>query len=298
LTALASGSRRTADLLPLSDLSKGQAADFAAAWPLLAEADRVTIVRRMAEVAEDRLDLYFGRALRIALDDPSPVVRQLAIAALWEDERTDLLQRFLVLAEDDASEDVRAEAAQGLGRFADRSATGEIDGSASQAIRAVLGDIATDASSPYGVRRRALESMAGLGPDPGIAALIADAYASDDQGLQASALFAMGRCLDSRWIDTVIEELGSEESELRFEAARAAGRLGDDRAVPGLAALAIDPDAEVRYAAIAALGQVGGRTAAQVLRNLVDQAEEQDLEAIEEALEEGLANADPLQVRA
>ena len=298
LQALAEGSRRTEALVPLSDLSKDRAAAFAAAWPALSEPDRAAAVRRMGELSEDRLDLNFGRALRVALDDPSPVVRQLAVAALWEDEGTDLLHRLLDLTRHDASEDVRAEAAQGLGRFADRAASERLDASIRQEIRATLEGVAGDGATPYGVRRRALESLSRLGSNPALVRLIDDAYASGDQGLQASALFAMGRSLDSRWLDTVLRELESDEAELRFEAARAAGHLADDRAVSGLAPLVVDPDSEVRYAAIASLGQVGGRAAVRVLRHLAEEEDERDLEAVEEALDEALATVDPLQVRA
>jgi len=298
LHALVEGSRRTETLVPLSDLSKDRAAAFAAAWPGLPEEDRAAAVRRIGELSEDRLDLNFGRALRTVLDDPSPVVRQLAVAALWEDEGTDLLHRLLDLARHDASEDVRAEAAQGLGRFADRAVGDRLDETDREAIRTTLERLTGGESNPYGVRRRALESLSRLGSTSALARLIDDAYESGDQGLQASALFAMGRSLDSRWLDTVLRELESDEAELRFEAARAAGHLADDRAVPGLAPLVVDQDAEVRYAAIASLGQVGGRAAVRVLRNLADEADERDLEAVEEALDEALATVDPLQVRA
>ena len=281
----------------LSDLSKGRAAIVAAAWPELPESARVAAVRKMSELGEERLDLSFGRALRIALDDPSPVVRQLAVTGLWEDEGADLRRRLLDLARDDASEDVRAEAAQGLGRFAERVAAGDLPAAEGHAVRATLRDLAGDEASAYGVRRRALEAIAGFGGDPEVNGLIGDAYASDDQGMRASAIFAMGRCLDPRWLDAVLRELESEEAELRYEAARAAGELGDDRAVPGLALLAIEPDAQIRYAAIAALGRIGGRAAVRVLRNLAEHADERDAEVIEEALEESLSSVDPLQVR-
>ena len=297
LLAIGQGSRRTEDFVPLSDLSKSRAAIVAAAWPELPEQARIAAVRKMSELSEERLDLSFGRALRIALDDPSPVVRQLAVTGLWEDERPDLVQRLLNLAKDDASEDVRAEAAQGLGRFAGRVAAGEIPTADGDALRATLRELAGDEASAYGVRRRALEAIAGLGGVPDVYRLIADAYAADDQGMRASAIYAMGRCLDPRWFDAVLRELESEEAELRYEAARAAGELGDDRAVPGLALLAIEPDAQVRYAAITALGQIGGRAAVRVLRNLAEHADERDAEIIEEALEESLSSVDPLQVR-
>ena len=296
LRSLAGGSTRANDLLPLSDLGRGAAATLAEAWPRLPEAVRVAAVRRMGELGEERVDLNFGRALHITLDDPSAVVRQLAVSALWEDERPDLLPRLLDLVAREASQDVRAAAAQLLGRFAERAALGDLDAPSSESVRSTLIGLVTDRRSPSGVRRRALESVAAFCNDREVQGLIEVAYASDDQSLQASALYAMGRNLDLRWLDLVLRELESDEAELRFEAARAAGQLGDDRAVPGLASLAADDDPEVRYAAVAALGQVGGRAAVRVLRNLSQTAGEEDADAIDAALEEALAGVDPLQV--
>ncbi len=297
LEALGGGTVRSTTVVPLSDLSKPGVSALAGAWPGLPEATRVSAVRRMGELSEDRLDLNFGRALRVALSDPSPVVRQLAVAALWEDDGPDLPDRLLELATSDPSQDVRAEAAQGLARFADRAAADELGPGVRDRVQATLVALVDDPGSPHVVRRRALESVAVFGHDEVVKRLIAGAYDSDEQGLQASALYAMGRNLDARWLDTVLDELHSPEAELRYEAARACGFLENDRAVPGLALLAADPDAEVRYAAIAALGQVGGRSAVRVLRDLAAAAEERDVELLDPALEEALASVDPLQVR-
>ncbi len=298
LAALRRGPIDAADVARLSDLSRPAMAELAAAWPALPEPARVAIVRRMEELAEDRIELDFGRALRVALDDDSPVVRQLAVAALWEDERGDLLARLRSLLTDDPSQDVRAEAARGLGRFAEQAAAGDLDEGVAAALRADLESLVADEANPYGVRRRALESVGVFGRDVVVRGLIRDAYESDDQGLQASALFAMGRSSDRRWLDALLDELRSPEAELRFEAARACGALGDDRVVSELAPLAADPEAEVRHATIAALGQIGGRAAIRVLRSLADEADEADAELIDEALAEATTSVEPLRVGA
>ena len=294
LEALRRGPVRTSDVAALSDLGRPAAAVLTREWLSLPEATRVAIVREMDELAEERIDLNFGRALRVALDDESPVVRQLAVAALWEDERGDIVGRLQALAATDPSEDVRAEAAKGLGRFAEQAAAGDLTGAVVERLRASLTELAADDATPYSLRRRALESVGVFGGEE-VNRLIRQAYDSDEQGFQASALFAMGRSLDRRWLETVIRELASPEAELRFEAARACGAFGDDRAVPTLARLADDPDAEVRHAAIAALGQVGGRAAVRVLRDLAEVAQESDVELVDAALEEALGAVEPVQ---
>ena len=90
-------------LARFSDLSRDGVGTFENEWPALPETVRIDVVRRLDELSEERVELNFGRALRVALDDPSPVVRQLAIAGLWEDDSADLLERLRVmLREDDA----------------------------------------------------------------------------------------------------------------------------------------------------------------------------------------------------
>jgi HEAT repeat protein len=294
LAALRQTPVRAADVVGLSDLDRAGARLLAAEWATLPEPARIAAVRQMDELAEERLDLSFGRALRVALVDPSPVVRQLAVAALWEDEADDLLTRFRELLDADPSQDVRAEAATGLGRFAERAAQGELDPAVGADLRQILLATASDPVSPYLLRRRALEAVGAFCNDAEVRELIGDAYESADQGLQASALRAMGRNLDRRWLDVVLAELRSPEAELRFEAAQASGALGDTRAIPELAELALEQDAEVRLAAIAALGQIGGQGAVRVLRNLAADARESDAELIDAALEEALTGLEPL----
>lgn len=296
LAALTAGRTRAPELAGLSDLSREEVRRLAAAWPGLPEASRVAAVRRMTELAEDRIELNFARALRVALADDSAVVRQLAVAGLWEDQRDDLLDVLLRLVQTDPSEDVRAEAARALGTFVGRAVGEGWPTDRRTGLCATLTAIAGGDDTPYTLRRRALESVGAFADEPRVRSLVEEAYESDEQGFQASALYAMGRSHDPGWLPTVLGELSSAEAELRYEAARACGALGDDRVVPDLAELASDPDAEVRFAAIGALGQIGGRSAIRVLRVLAEDAAEDEAELIESALEEALAGVDALQV--
>lgn len=298
LEAFASGEVAAAEVALLSDMDRMAASRFAAAWHGFPEPVRSQVVRWMVDLAEDRIELNFGRALRVAVEDASAVVRQLAIAGLWEDEGRDLPTLLLIVLREDPSQDVRAEAAQVLGRFAGRVGSGEDIGVDADRLRDILVGVAADETEPAMVRRRALEAVSPLGKDDEeIAELIVDAYEGDDSALRAGAVYAMGRTLHGRWLATVRAELSSDDAELRYEAARACGELGDDAALSDLAALAGDADAEVRTAAIAALGQIGGRGALRTLRQLAEDPEPADAEAVEAALEEALVSVDPLQVR-
>lgn len=298
LAALREGAPSVTEVLHLSDLNRARAGELRALWPTVPPAQRVAIVRKMESLAEERLDVNFGRVLRVALGDDSAAVRQLTIAALWEDDQDDLIQPLLALALDDSSQDVRAEAAKGLARFAERAAGGELAAGTAERIRRALAAVVADAGQPVAVRRRALEAVGVFGGDAEVRDLIRASFEGEDEGLQASALYAMGVSLDRRWLDVLLAATRSEEAEVRYDAARACGAMGDSRAVPELAELCFDADAEVRHAAINGLGAIGGRAAARVLRALLeaDEARVRDQELIESALEEATAQVEPLRV--
>jgi HEAT repeat protein len=140
-----------------------------------------------------------------------------------------------------------------------------------------------------------LESLGPYASDPEIASLITEAFDSDDHGLRCSALYAMGRSQDSRWLPQLLAELESEEPEIRFEAARAAGLLGSADALPVLLQAGRDDDPEVRHVAISAIGQIGGRGAVRALERLAVDAGEADLELIQAAIDDVNTLLEPLQ---
>ena len=298
LESLQSGIVRPAALIGLSDLGSADADIAAAAWPQLPFETRLAAVRELGDMVEERLDYHFGRFLRIALDDEDARVRQLAITALWEDDGTDLPGRLSTLMESDESQDVRAQAAQGLARFADLAELGELDPAIADDLRQRLFAVATDNDESWHVRRRAVEAASSFGSDPRLPALIEQMFEEDELGLRASAVYAMGRAMDSRWLATTINEFVSDDAEIRYEAARAAGLLADTDALPGLSELAMDDDLEVRLAAIGSIGQIGGAAAVRILRRLLDEAPDTDEEAIEDALIEASIVADPLSLEA
>jgi HEAT repeat protein len=292
LAELRAGDLSHSRVARLSDLSREDGRILARSWQDFPEETREAIVRRIEELSEERIDVNFRRALRVALDDPSAAVRQLAVSALWEEDSTDLLERFEALLEQDASEDVRAQAAAALEPYVARAAQGELDEAEADRLRDVL-LAATSPNEPLVVQRRALEALGPLGSDPQVRNLITEFYESDEQGLRCSALYAMGRSLQSEWMPDILAELENDEAELRYEAVRAAGALGSQDALHGLLAAARDEDAEVRHAAISAIGQIGGRGGARALERLADDADEADFELIESTIEEVNSLLDP-----
>jgi HEAT repeat protein len=83
----------------------------------------------------------------------------------------------------------------------------------------------------------------------------------------------------------VLKELGSRSPALRAEAARAAGALGLRSAVAQLVELLEDPDGTVRLHAIDSLGEIGGDAARKALEDVQGEAEGDEWDRIEEALE-------------
>ena len=294
LAAFRAGDLSATGVFRLSDLSRGDVKILAEAWSSIPEETRVDLVRRFDALSEERVEVDFRRALRVALGDSSPVVRQLAIAGLWEDESSDLLERLERLLQEDASQDVRAEAARALERYAAKAASGDLPAEESIGLRTLLLGAATNTAAPYGVQRRALESLGPFGDQADVAAAMAEAFDSGDHGLQCSALYSMGRSQQVRWLSTILSALESDDPELRYEAARAAGALGTADALPALLDVARDEDAEVRHAAIDAIGQIGGRGAVRALERLSEEAGDADLELVEATIEDVNALIDPL----
>jgi HEAT repeat protein len=295
ISAFRQGDFSQTQVTRLSDLSRVNARELAAAWESIPEDNRINLVRRFDELSEERVELNFGRALKVALNDRSAVVRQLAVAGLWEDESSEMLDRLRDILENDESPDVRAQAAAALERFASKAVVGALDDSVAGDLRDSLQRSVNDEAAPYAIRRRALESLGPYAADPEISSLISEAFDSEDHGLQCSALYAMGRSQDSRWLPTILTQLESEDPEIRFEAARAAGLLGSADALPVLLQAARDEDAEVRHTAIGAIGQIGGRGAVRALERLAEDAGEADLELIEAAIDDVNALIEPLQ---
>lgn len=281
-------------LIGLSDLSASEAQRFRETWDQVAIEIRPAIVSELNDLAEERVDYQFGRVLRSILDDPDPAVRQRAIAGLWEDTSADLANTMIAMLETDPSEDVRAEAARALARFAEQAELGECDDELADRVRAALLAAMDNAGESLHVRARALEAASVFVTSERVQAAIEFFFDEEDTGFRATALYAMGRSAKAEFLPRILNETASDDAELRFEAARAAGRIGDTSALPVLAELANDDDAEVRHAAINALGEIGGKAAVRYLRRIAESAPEADEELVDAALEDASLVTDPL----
>jgi HEAT repeat protein len=272
-------------LYPLSDLSRARAAEFRAAWEMLAEEERRRIIRALAELAEATFEVNFDAIFRIALEDPDHEVRATAVDGLWENEEPDLVGPFLVMLRQDPSPRVRAAAASGLGRFVLAGELEKLPQPIEARIMTELLTVGLLGGESVDVRRRAIESAA-YACTPEVHDMLEMAYYDEDEKMRISAVVGMGRSCDQQWKSIILEELQSYSPAMRYEAAWASGELMLQQAVPLLAKLVNDPDRQVSNATIWALGQIGGPQAKRVLTDAYDDADEDTEAALDEALAE------------
>lgn len=238
---------------------------------------RLRVAEELLQLGEDNPTLSFAAVFRQLLSDPEAQVRRLAIEGLWEDDSRDLIDPLVRLLNEDADPGVRQTAALSLGRFVVLNEFDAVRPRDAEKVIAALREAIDDFGQTVDVRARAVEAI-GASSAPWVEEIIERAYVDDEPRLQLSALNAMGRSADVRWLPTLLTAIESEEPERRYEAALAAGQIGDDDAVPALNDLIEDEDAEVRAAAITALGQLGGEIAIEALEErLIEFAENEEL---------------------
>jgi HEAT repeat protein len=294
LEELADSSRKLkiVDLQRLSELSSEQAGQLAARWADIGVRRRRRILQELIDLAEDNVVLDFDAVFLGALKDTDAEVRLSAVRGLWEYESPDLIDSLTLLTEQDDGAAVRAEAALALGRFVLLYERGRLRERHFERAAAGLRRIIEDAREIEEVRARAIEA---IGPHDAtwVRQSITQAYESGSRRLKVSAVHAMGRSAEPRWLPLVSRELASDDAEIRYEAAVASGSLADEAVVPSLVPLLADDDAEVRAAAIAALGEIGGEAARRALHDLIDGPSKAASEAAAAALAEIEADEDP-----
>ena len=278
----------------LSELTEAELHQFQSAWAGFSPQRRLDLMRALVDMAEEHIEFHYNAIFAWTLDDQDPRIRVYAIEGLWEDKNTRLVDRFQQILVYDEDVDVRAAAAMALGRYI---AWGELDEipqrHAERAVEA-LWDVYHDPREHVHVRRRALEGIA-ASSHPGAARLIESAHYDEDLFMRSSALYAMGRTADVRWIPYLLPELKSQAPELRMEAARSLGELESTAAVdPMIRMLDTEQDSEVRFAILEALGQIGGDKARQALELAVDSENEAEAEIAELALEQLYAGVNNL----
>lgn len=272
-------------LYSLSDLKRPDVERVRTVWSSLSAERREAIMRYLVDISEANIEVDFNAVFHIGLSDSEPAARAAAIDGLWEDEDVALIHQMSEIMQSDDSEIVRVAAASSLGRFVLAGELEQIPQSNVDTVIENLFDVISNDLETVEVRRRALEAVS-YSSDARLPDLIDKAYADPLELWRVSAVFAMGRSANSRWVDRVLSEMDSPSPEIRFEAARACGELEIEKAVPKLALMINDADDHIQEVAIWSLGQIGGSEAKQPLEQIMESEESGLHEFAEAALDE------------
>ena len=279
-------------LLQLSSLSNAEVMEVVTSWPRIPLERRREILERMIDLATDNLELDFASVFRACLTDADDEVRAWAARGLWDcDDRT-LIRPLIKLLTLDPSAEVRAAAAISLGKFAEMAQERKILSRDAEKIHEALLATVTETEDPE-VERRSIEAIASF-RSPQVEDIIRKAYHDGDERLKQSAIYAMGRSSDERWLPIVIQETRHEDASIRYEAANACGCLGSDVTVPHVIAMLEDDDSQVQLAAVKALGSIGGGLAKRALTQCLKMGDEAMEEAATAALSSAEFDDDPL----
>lgn len=284
---------KSGSLILFSGLSGEEAELLKEAWLSIPLSRRCQVMQRLGEMAEEDVELDFGAAFRVCLSDPDEGIRVGAVDGLWECTERSLIAPLITLVQNDASERVRAAAATGLGRYAMLAAMGKLGERDASRVWTCLLQVVEAEKEPLEVRRRAVESI-GAFSFPQVPVILEKAYRSPELNMKCSALYAMGRNCDPRWLPILLNELSSQYSELRYEAANACGEIGEQEVVPHLIPLLEDQDFQIQLAAVSALGAIGGPQALRLLSRCLKDSDERIQEAAQEAMEGMDVEEDPL----
>jgi HEAT repeat protein len=269
-----------------SDLSLSKLRKLLPIWVTLPPRRKVSLLEDLEEIAERDTLVNFEELAKGILSDPDPAIRVMAIRLLWETDDAKIVPTMVDIMFEDPDEATRAGAAGFLGRFVYQGELDTIPDSLKISIVRNLLEVMSGEDLPQ-VKQRALESL-GYSSHPKIPALIQTAMDSNETLWVSTALCAMGRSADERWVSQVLEQIDSTDHEVQYEAIRACGELGIESSVDHLLNLLeeenVDPD--IRLAAIWSLSQIGGVEAKEKLVELLETSEDdEELDWVEQALD-------------
>jgi hypothetical protein len=259
-----------------SDISREDLKKLEAVWPKVDTIRRRGLLEDMENLAEGDTLLFFDHVAVMCLEDEDPVARATAIRLLWQSKKEHLVPRFLTLLKEDPEAIVRAAAATGLGMFVYLGELDEIEQSLYDEVVESLIKVHLSSDEML-VRRRALESL-GYATHPEVQDFIERAYNTNDEEWLQSALFAMGRTYNRRWVNAVLRMFDHPDSMVCYEAVRAAGELEAEAAREPIFDLLEEgvEDDDLYFAAIWSLTKIGGRGVRELIEMALDETDDPD----------------------
>jgi HEAT repeat protein len=188
--------------------------------------------------SEHWLPRWAQEMLPALLWDGDPNVRAGSLILLDRRQKREHIEVIIHRLWEDVNVDVRAKAAEALGRFGDPRVV--------ELLILALRD------PEEGVRAAAAEALGRLGDAQAVEPLIL-ALRDPDVRVRAAAAEALGRLGDPRAVEPLILALRDPDVGVRAKAAEALGRLGDPRAVEPLIEAQADQEMSVWMAATIAL---------------------------------------------
>lgn len=262
--------------------------------PVLTNLDptyRRVLMQMLVDYAEANYELNYQPIARTNIYAQLAEVRRAALELIVEEENLDLLGDIIKLAQTDEALDVRVEAIRSLGNFVLHGELEDLPHEQTRVAEEVLLTILNDSEITTEIRRYALESISHCSRK-GIADIIRDAYASEDEYLRQSAIVAMGHSCDTkRWSKNVLKELENRDPDMRRKAAGAAGELQLEDAVPILVNILDVDDRDAQEIAIWSLGEIGGGEALNILQRAALIAEEAEDEELLILIDDAINNA-------
>ena len=199
----------------LSKLDQKDLEIFQTNWPTIPTQRRQNIMQELVEICEANFEVCFDPVFLLGLGDEDARVRASAINGLWENESTALIGPLVHLLRTDPAISVRATAAMALGKFIYLSELEEISQTQALLAEEALLETIHQPREDVEVRRRATEAIA-YSSEAGVVDIIENAYYDENEKMQVSAIFAMGRNADERWRPLIITELDNANTEIPF----------------------------------------------------------------------------------
>jgi HEAT repeat protein len=205
--------------------------------------------------------------------------------SLYQYERDGDAQELIRVLRESTTGEVRARAAEMLGRLEDHEDRRDIVRALVRAVREDDSDAvvatAVDALDELGgdAIERLITSTANVDIDDDAADWVrakafVQALGSDIPELRMAAANALGELETSEAVPKLVERFDDPDPRVRARAARACGLITDPRATEGLVGLLSDSRAAVRREAADSLGRIGNRQALSALLGMYDDENE------------------------
>jgi len=276
-------------LAELSGISSDEAARLATGWERWPIERVRELLVRLSDLIEDDARVEFEAVFKAGLYSTDGKARSLAVAGLAGCGDRSVIGRVVEILATDEFEEARVAAAMTLANLCSLARDGKLHRRDGERLSAALTGVLEKENETVNVRRRALEAVA-VFPGSRVERLIEAAATGEEPLMRQSALFAMGRTSDPRWLGYVIGEMDSPEAAIRFEATLALGQIADfahpqhARHLGQLEAVLDDTDLDVQVAAVTTLQNIGGEDARALLRAAVESPEPAVAKAAREAL--------------